>query len=141
MAEISSQTKELTTKQTRAIAALLTTKDVGSAAKEARIGERTLYTWLDNVSFRAALKQAEAHAIEKAVSLVSGMSQYAVSVIVSLMANERVSDGVRLRAAQTVLDQMVKLREYADLEARVAALEATVEAEERTKTGGNSRTW
>lgn len=135
MAGISNQTKELTPKQTRAIAALLIAKDVASAAKEAGLGERTLHTWLDEPAFRAALKEAEGQAIEAAVRRLSGTSQYAVGVMLSVMADKSVPASVRLRAAQNVLEQMVKLKQFADLEERVVALEAALQADALTAQG------
>jgi hypothetical protein len=112
MAGISNQSQELSPKQTRALVAMLTAKDVASAAKQAGVGERTLHTWLDNPAFRAALKEAEASAVDKAVSLLAGASQYAVGVMLSIMMDESTPGRVRLRAAQSVLDQMVKLRQF-----------------------------
>jgi hypothetical protein len=127
MARFSKQDKELTPKQTRAIAALLTAKDVQSAAKEAGVGERTLHTWLDDPAFREALKQAEAEAIQAAQRRLAGTSAYAISVILNVMAEKAIPAGVRLRAAVSILDQLVKLRQYATLEERVAELEARVQ--------------
>jgi len=129
LAEIGNQTAELSPKQTRAIATLLVAKDVQSAAKDAGVGERTLHTWLGDPNFRAALKEAEAQAIELSVRMLAGAAQNAIGVIVSIMRDEYTRDALRLRAAQTVLDQMVKLKQVADLEERVAILEAVIEAD------------
>jgi DNA-binding MarR family transcriptional regulator len=40
----------LTTRQRRAIAALLTNPTIGEAAEAARVGERTLHRWLADLS-------------------------------------------------------------------------------------------
>jgi hypothetical protein len=124
MARNGNQTKELTPKQTRAISALLTAKDVGTAAREAGIGERTLYTWLDEPAFREELKLAERQAIEAVTRRLAGIATHALTVITNIMADETTPASVRLRAATTILDQMLKIRELADLEERIAALEA-----------------
>jgi hypothetical protein len=123
--------EELTTRQTKAIAALLTSKDLQSAAAAADVADRTLRAWMDDPTFRAALKYAEAEAIDAAQRRLAGTSEHAISVILMIMANKETPASVRLRAATTILDQMLKLRQFAVLEERVAALEATVSQTQR----------
>jgi hypothetical protein len=123
MAGNGTETKELTPKQTRAIVAILSTKDLGTAAKVAAVGERTLYSWLDDPAFREALHKAEDKVIEAATTKLICTSQEALTVIVSIMQDEEAPASVRLRAAQTVLDQMIKLRLLGNLAVRVNALE------------------
>jgi hypothetical protein len=52
----------LTAPQRRAIRALMESRTNGEAAKLARIGEATLYRWLGDPIFKAALQEAEAQA-------------------------------------------------------------------------------
>src|SRR5262249_55644093 len=114
----------LTTKQRKAIAALLSCKDTQTAAAQAGVGERTLHRWLDeDEAFQAELRDAEARAIDGAVRRLAGTANSALNVMMVLMLDQKVAAGVRLRAATGVLEQMVKLRELHDLEQRVARLE------------------
>jgi hypothetical protein len=126
MAAISDETNglTLTPKQARAIVALLTARNLEAAAREAGVGERTLSTWLTDPVFKAALKQAEAEAIEAAGRRLAGYSEHAVSTVLTLMADRNSPPSVRLKAAATILDQLLKWRQYNELEERIAALEA-----------------
>jgi transposase-like protein len=115
---------DLPTRQSKAIAALLTARDVKSAAETAGVSESTLHRWLDqDQAFRAALKAAEKQAIDTAVRRLAGTANTALSVVLSIMADKTVSATVRLRAALGVLEHLVKLREWADLEERITVLE------------------
>jgi hypothetical protein len=130
----------LTTKQQKAIAALLSAKDVQSAAQQAGVGERTLHRWMDeDKAFQTALRAAESQAIDAAVRRLTGAANSALNVVMVLMLDQKVSPSVRLRAALSVLEQMVKLREQYNLEQRIAELEARMAVSERTERG--SRRW
>lgn len=117
---------ELSTRQQRTIAALLVAKDVRAAAKQAKVSERTLYTWLNENAFRAALYEAEGHLIDSATRRLLHHQEVALTVILSIMADKSNQSGVRLRAAQTVLEQLLKLRELRNIEQRLTALEENI---------------
>jgi hypothetical protein len=177
--------------QKRALAAMLTERDVRSAAKAAGVAERTLFTWLKDPDFTQALRQAEAALIDEATRGLVGMQGKALQGIADVFTlaseQERVNiadfiseepkaitigrgeqkqtyyiesgnlnwekirerghlikrisfnqygpilelydaqaaSALKLRAAQSVLDYLLRYRELNDLEERVAALEAT----------------
>ena len=113
-----------TTKKTRAIAAMLTTSTVADAAAAAGVGHRTLARWLaDDPEFRSALQRAEGLAIDAAVRRLVGLQDAAVDVFDDVLSNSSISPTVRLRAASSVIDYLLKLRELRNLEERLAALE------------------
>lgn len=115
---------KITPAQRRAIAALLSERDVRSAALAANISERTLHRWLDDhTGFRQALSQAEGKAVDRAARKLLHYTDHAVSTMVSIMADQGNPAAVRLRAAIAVTDGMTKLRELNDLENRVSELE------------------
>jgi hypothetical protein len=114
----------LSTKQQKAIAALLVSKDVQSAAIQAGVSERTLHRWInEDDPFRSALRAAEAQAIDDAVRRLVGAANSALNVLMVLMLDQKTPAAVRLRAAISVLEQLVKLRELNNLEQRIARLE------------------
>lgn len=114
---------ELTTKQRRAIAALLTERTIGQAARVADVGERTLHTWLSDSDFRAALVIEEGEAIDAATRRLIALQDAAVDVFADILDNPKIKATTRLRAAQGVLDYLLKLRELRNLEQRLAELE------------------
>jgi hypothetical protein len=117
--------EKLTRKQEQAIAALLSEATVSSAAEKAGVGEVTLYRWLKLPDFMAAYREARREVVEKAVAQLQQSSWAASTTLVRLLGSP--SDSVRLRAAQTILDQANKGLEVLDFEERIAALEQQAE--------------
>ena len=56
--------KVITVKQQKAITALLSERTGRDAAKKAGVSEKTLYGWLADKDFRAALRSAEAEVLD-----------------------------------------------------------------------------
>jgi hypothetical protein len=117
------ENEQLTAPQRRTIAALLEQRDVRAAARAAKVGETTLHRWLAEPAFRAALYVAEGALIDAAVRRLLQHQDVALTVILSIMADQRYPAGVRLRAATAVVDYMLKLRELRNVEERLSALE------------------
>lgn len=124
MAENGTPEIELNTRQQRAITALLTTRNITEAATAAQVGERSLYRWLNEPAFRAALSAAEGAAIDAATRSLLALQSDAIATIESIMNDCEQPGAVRLRAAQSVLDYLLQLRDLRNMENRLAALEA-----------------
>lgn len=116
----------LTTRQKRAIVALLAERDVKAAAQACGIGYRTLCRWLDDSAFRAELTGAEGEAIDAATRRLLQLQDPAIDTISATMDDQANPAAVRLRAAQIALETLLKLRELRNLEQRLAELEAAV---------------
>lgn len=119
-----SKTGVLSTKQKRAIACLLTEKSVVAAAVRAGVAENTLFGWLTQDAFRAALTEAEGQAIDASVRQLVGIASGAIDVLNTTMMDPKATASARVRAAQSVLDSLLKLRELRTLEERISRLEA-----------------
>lgn len=113
--------EKLTRKQEQAIAALLSEATVGAAAEKADLAEVTLYRWLKLPDFVAAYREARREVVEKAIAQLQQSSWAASTTLIRLLGSS--SDAIRLRAAQTILDQANKGLELIDFEERLAALE------------------
>jgi len=118
----------------KAIVALLSEKDIRSAAGKVSVNERTLYRWLANPIFRAELVKAEGDMIDAATRNLLQLQQPAIETIQTILNCEEASPNTRLRAAQTVLDYLIKLRELRNLENRLAAMEAAINEYEKERT-------
>jgi hypothetical protein len=116
------QKNGLSTKQNKAIAALLQSRTLAEAADMAEVGERTVSRWLGEPDFEAALRDAEGQAIAEAVSMLAGLQSEAVKTLQKMMQNAR-SESVRLSAARACLDFNLKVRELHTLEERIQHLE------------------
>jgi hypothetical protein len=115
----------LSPKQRKAVAALLTTGEVKAAATEAGIHRDTLHRWLREPAFLDAVRQAEVAALDELSRLLVGLGRTAVATIAEAMSDPVTPVATRVRAADVALGRLLQLRELAQLEARVQALEQT----------------
>lgn len=116
--------EELTERQDRAIAALLSEPTIKAAAEKARVGERTLHTWLLEPAFDGAYRKARREAVRQAIARLQQTSSDAVQVLISIMNDTTKHPSSRIAAASKVLDLAIRAIEIDDLEARIAALES-----------------
>lgn len=118
-----SKNETLTAKQYHAIQALLLNPSVADAATACGVGHSTMYRWLGDTNFRAALAEAESVAIDAAARRLAGLTEDAVQVLGAILNDPDAKAPVRLRASETVLEQAMKLRELRNLEERLKKIE------------------
>jgi phage terminase small subunit len=114
---------ELTPKQRRAVAALLSAGDVTAACAAAGISRDTLYRWMKQPAFLEAVRTAEAGALDDLSRSLVTLGHSATETLAAAMAAESAPWATRVRAADAVLGRLLQLRELATLEARVTELE------------------
>lgn len=120
-------------KQQQAVIALLQHPNVEAAAKAVGIGERTLWRWIAEPEFAAAVSAAEGAAIDEATRRLVQMQTSSLDVLQAVLDDRRVPIAIRMRGAGMAIDFMLKLRELRNVEARLAALEAAyTNAQQRT---------
>ena len=118
---------DLTTRQRTALSALLEGQSQLAAAAAAGVGRQTIGRWMTEDAFSAALRDGSDGAIRAAVARLSATADASIDAI------EKVRDfptqpgaAVKLRAADALLSQALKIREHADVLERLAALEARI---------------
>ena len=119
----------LSPRQHKALRALLTEKTVAAASVASGTGESTLYRWLGEPVFRAALAQAEGEAVAAAGRRLVALAETALDTVAAVMTNPQAPDAVKVRAAETVLAHLMKFREIVAFETRLDALEREVRGE------------
>src|SRR6516225_10171854 len=97
---------------------------VENAARKAGMSERTAYRRLDDPAFLAQLEQLRAEMVQRTAGMLTGAGLGSVKVLVDLQGDVSVPAGVRRRSARDVLELGLKFREAAELEQRLAAVEA-----------------
>ncbi|MDQ3694766.1 MAG: phBC6A51 family helix-turn-helix protein [Chloroflexota bacterium] len=122
----------LSPKQRRAVEALLTTGEVAAAARDVGINRGTLYRWLQEPAFLAAVREAEAKALDELSRLLVRLSRTAVGTLAKAMSDPATPAATRVRAADAVLGRLLQLRELASLEDRVVELERVAAEQEQT---------
>ena len=114
---------DLTPKQKKAVAALLTSRTQAEAAKTAQVGERTLKRWLaEDERFKAAYQHALRDLIAKASAKLSKGTDEAIDALLDVAACGE-SESARVSAAKAVLDQALRFSEFADVLQALTALE------------------
>lgn len=125
--------EDLTARQTRALAAVLSSPTVREAASAAGVGERTLGRWLASPVFRAALRDHARDVSSEATSRLLGARRRAVATLLAALDDE--SPSVRLRAAVALLEHGDRARED-DIEVRLTELERRVNGWQPTDGAG-----
>lgn len=113
----------ITPPQTRAIAALMTSRTQGEAAKAAGVKLRSIQRWSREPEFLSALRSAESEAISQAVRRLSSLATEAAEALAAVMRDPETPASVRVGAARGILTALLPLREQVTLEERIAALE------------------
>lgn len=112
----------LTPAQRRLLEAILLGNSVKAAANIAGVPERTAYRWQTDPGFRAELKRAQAEIMDRVLRRLISLGIAATEALArNLRANGM--PNVEVRAGTVVLEQIVKLKEITELEARLEAIE------------------
>ncbi len=120
---------DLTPKQYKAVRALLAAPDVTAAAKDAGVSRDTLYRWMGEPAFVAAVREAEADALAAVSRSLVRLATRAAATLEAAMDTPYAPVTVKVRAADAVLSRLLQVRELVTLEARVRELEARMEAD------------
>jgi hypothetical protein len=116
---------ELTHKQHKALAALLSEPTVTAAAATCGIGERTLHKWLHDVpAFVEAYAAVRHDAVGQAVARLQHATGIAVDALLDVLdVDAPTPAAVRVSAAKVIIEYALRFRELDELESRIAALE------------------
>ncbi len=98
---------------------------VENAARAAGLSTATVYRRLAEPDFRQRLQQLRTDMVSRAAATLTAAGTEAVKTLLALQ-QASIPAAVRLGAARSILELGIKLREVADLEERLAALELQV---------------
>jgi hypothetical protein len=108
-------------KQERVALLLASGRSIKAAAVEADCGERTAHTWLEDPRYRRLISELRHRMLDEAVGTLAEATHEAVGTLRKLLDDGNSS--VRLRAATSILDAAVPMRQHIELEARILRLE------------------
>ena len=100
-----------------------------AAARAVGISSNTLQRWTKDPEFEAAYREARRRAFCQAIARLQEASGAAVTTVLKIMLDSKVSAGTQLRAAEVALSEGAKAMEIEDIAARVADLERVGSAE------------
>ena len=114
----------LTTLQLKAIPIILASKNITEGVKKAGIKRETYYQWIREPEFKAEFTRQRREVIDLALHDLKTSASEAVSVLRGLLKAE--GESVRFRAAQAILDNVIKSIEIENIEKRLDVLERRV---------------
>ncbi len=112
------------------LAALAAGHSVEEAAKQASVSRRTAYRRLSDPAFQRRLAGARDELVTEALGELVASAGAAVATLRGLL--DARDDRIKLGAARTLLDQLLRIRETVALAERVSALERR-QAQERRR--------
>ena len=112
------------------IAALLSQSTIAGAAKQAGVDVTTLYRWLKDQDFYYAFYKARNDLLQHALGHIAEGLVAAATVLREILVDPDASATAKVSAAKALFDLAQKDKEQASLEARVAALEEALKAQE-----------
>src|SRR5918999_79348 len=93
----------LSPKQRAAVEALLATGEVAAAAQAAGVSRATLHRWLREPAFLAAVRDAEARALDDLSRLLVRLGRTAAATLAKAMGDASTPWATRVRAADAAL--------------------------------------
>ena len=94
-----------------------------SAAQKTGLSPRTVYRRLADPAFRAEVERVKAQILERAVGMSGAATLASIKTLTALQESAK-SEAVRLGAARSLVDIHCKLRQIADQQSRIEAMEA-----------------
>lgn len=119
-----STAEQLTARQARFLACLLTEPNIDLAAEKAGCGRSTAFRWLQEPAFQAAYQAAKKDAVSVATARLQASAGAMVDVLRGIAEDKTCSAPARVTAARTVIELAFKGAELEDLAGRLEELEA-----------------
>src|SRR5271167_3552766 len=94
-----------------AIAALLSHRNVEDAARAVGISVNALRRWMQVPEFQAACREARQKILSQAIGQLQNAAGAAAKTVLKIMVDPTVSAGIRLRAAEIVLEHATRAGE------------------------------
>lgn len=123
----------ISAKQQRAIEALLVEPCAAKAAAMAKISKATIYRWLDDPQFTAALTDARRSVFDKAIETLRTATSAAAEALMRNLDAGNPAD--EIRAARSIFDVYLKTTDRTELEQKITALETQLAELKTTRRG------
>jgi len=127
MAHNGTASKDLSSKQSTFVDALLVGATVAVAAKTAGISPRTAARWRKDRVLLAVFQTRRKEQFNETLDAFRAGLPTAMALVLDTMKDKECHRAIRLRAAQIWIEHALAVRKIEDLEARIAALEERIE--------------
>ena len=126
LTHLESPTDSLTPKQTKALECLILGHTIDEAARLSLCSENSIDKWLKQKPFSDALKFAKKTSFDIAARRLSNAFIKSVDVLETLMLDSETSTGYRIKCADLLLQNALRVAELNDMNDRLTNLEVTL---------------
>lgn len=119
---------EISAKQEKLIALLLTERNVNEACNKANVNVTTYWRWMQNENFLRHYRKARRGILENTVAKLQSITFAAIDTLERNLTCENPS--VEVRSAAIILEQAIKGVETLDVENRLETLESFIRQNE-----------
>lgn len=123
-------------KKEQAIAALLAHRNVDAAAHAIGVSVTTLLRWMKDPAFQAAYQEARRTVFARDLTRLQDAAGAAVTTVLKVMLDPNAPAGIRLRAAEIVLEQGARISEMTEIKDRLLQLERGTAPKSRKRPAG-----
>ncbi len=120
---------ELSTKQQKLIALLLTERTIDEACKKANVAVTTYWRWMQDQQFLAQYRSVRRGILENTIAKLQAIVFAAIETLERNLNCE--NPAVEIRCAAIILEQSIKGVEMLEIENRLEMLEVLVKHKER----------
>jgi hypothetical protein len=120
-------TPNLTGKQAKVLALLLSGQSIEAAAESGAVNAATIHRWLKEEGFASEYRSARREVVSQATTTLQAACTVAASTLKSICEDAEAPASSRVSAARSILEFSQKGVEIEDLTARVALLEAATQ--------------
>lgn len=120
---------EISAKQEKLIARLLTEKTIDEACKKSNVAVTTYWRWMKDENFLIYYRRARRGILENTVAKLQSVTYKAIETLERNLTCE--NPAAEIRSAQIILEQSVKGLEMLDVENRIEMLEELVKSWEK----------
>jgi hypothetical protein len=114
----------LTAKQALVISKVLQSANTAAGIRAAGISKTLYYEWLKIPAFKAELERQQKEIITESFNSLKAATGEAVAVLRELLKSRE--ESIRLRTAQTILENVLRALEIEEIECRIARLEVVL---------------
>ena len=122
---------ELTSRQQRAVESLITCTSINEAAKSANVDRRTLYRWLQQEDFQAAVRRARQLSLTQLATHMQHSAAHAAKTLKQVMQDEKATPAARVSAARCSMDLYYKAATLEDIMDRLITVEGQAKESRR----------
>lgn len=125
------RSSEISPKQEKLVAHLLTDRTIEGACRKANVAVTTYWRWMKDDHFIAEYRRARRGILENTVARLQSITLGAIDTLERNLNCE--NPAVETRTAAVILEQAIKGLEILDVEARIEMLELLLDTNEKEK--------